>query len=226
MNLKIKACVGALIVGLCSGAQAELVWEKTEIELKPAFGDEEAVAQFKYENKGDKPVKVKSVRSSCGCTVASMKKNEVAPGEKGEITATFKIGNRTGLQQKTVTVETDDPARPVTNLMLKAAIPQGVEIMPKFVYWETGEEPKPKTLTVKPGSGIAIKNLAVKSSSPEFTTKVEAGSAPGEFQIVVQPQQTARPVSGTLNIKLDLPNMPGKTFFALAKVIGASAATR
>ncbi len=59
-----------------------------------------------------------------------MKKNDVAPGEKGEVTATFKIGGRTGVQQKTVTVETDDPAEPTTNLLLKAVIEQAVEIQP------------------------------------------------------------------------------------------------
>ena len=33
------------------------------------------------------------------------------PADKGEITATFKIGDRTGTQVKTVTVQTDDPVR-------------------------------------------------------------------------------------------------------------------
>ncbi len=43
-------------------AQAQLAWEKTEIELNPAIGADAADATFKYENKGAKPVNIKAVR--------------------------------------------------------------------------------------------------------------------------------------------------------------------
>ena len=94
------------------------------------------MAKFKYENKTQKPIKITSVKSSCGCTVASLEKEEVAPGEKGEVTATFKIGGRTGMQQKSITVTTDDASQPVVNLLLKAMIAVPLEIQPSFVYWE------------------------------------------------------------------------------------------
>src|SRR5688500_11610861 len=95
-------------------------WEETTIELTPALGAPNAVGVFKYENKGDTPVHFKGApRTSCGCTVAALQKTEVAPGEKGEITATFNIGDRTGVQMKTITVETDDPQNPTTVLTLK-----------------------------------------------------------------------------------------------------------
>lgn len=129
-----KAFCGALFLGLLSSAQAQLTWEQTQIELHPKIGEAEVVAQFKYENKTDKTINIKNVRSSCGCTVASLKKNDVAPGEKGEVTATFKIGGRTGAQQKSVTVETDDATQPITNLLLKAVIPEAVQIQPAFVF--------------------------------------------------------------------------------------------
>ena len=85
-------------------------WEQTTIELHPTPGDDKAVGHFKYQNTGNKSVRFTSVRTSCGCTVAQTQKEEVAPGGNGEITATFSIGDRTGTQLKTVTVETDDPA--------------------------------------------------------------------------------------------------------------------
>jgi uncharacterized protein DUF1573 len=58
-------------------------------------------AILKYQNKGDKPIAIKNVSTSCGCTAATAK-NSAEPGEKGEVTATFKIGDRTGAQQKMV----------------------------------------------------------------------------------------------------------------------------
>src|SRR6266702_2589928 len=128
-----------LSIFLSFAARAELKWEQTQVELHPAVGDEEAIGHFKYQNTGDKPVRFKSVRSSCGCTTAQTQKEEVPPGEKGEITATFKIGGRTGTQVKNVTVDTDDPAQTSTVLTLKAVIPQQLEIAPTFVTWGQGE---------------------------------------------------------------------------------------
>lgn len=214
----LKIFLGAFVA--LSTAQAQLTWEKTEIELHPKASDAEAVAQFKYENKTDKPILIKNVHSSCGCTVASLKKNDVAPGEKGEVTATFKIGGRTGVQTKTVTVETDNPAQPVTSLILKAVIPESVQIQPTFVFWENGADPKPKKITVTAGKDVKMTKLDVVSSSPDFATKVDPGTNPGEFVITVTPQDVKKAVSATLTIKPDMPQV----FYATARVTEAGAA--
>jgi hypothetical protein len=214
MNSMTKAFLGAVFFGAFSTAQAQLTWEKTEIELHPKATDAETVAQFKYQNK---TANIKNVRSSCGCTVASLKKNDVAPGEKGEVTATFKIGGRTGTQQKTVTVETDDPAQPSTNLILKAVIAETVKIDPPFVFWENGEAAKPKKITVKAmDKDLKMTKLDVTSSTPDFTTKVEKGANADEFIINIVPRDTAEMRAATLTIKPDFP----QTFYATARVTG------
>src|SRR2546423_7820763 len=125
----------------CLTARAELKWEQTAVELHPMRGDKQAVGHFKYQNFGKDPIHFKSVHASCGCTAAQSQKDQVAPGEKGEVTATFNIGDRTGQQVKTVTVQTDDPdpARATTVLTLKAMIGQALEIKPALVYWQGGE---------------------------------------------------------------------------------------
>src|SRR3954468_15291486 len=140
-----------LSIIMCLSARAQLKWEQTSVELHPAANDKQAVGHFKYQNTGTTPVHFKSVHASCGCTTAQTQKEEVPPGEKGEITATFNIGDRTGMQVKQVTVMTDDPdqAHATTILTLKADIAAPVDIKPAFVYWRGGEEPKPKTVVVK-----------------------------------------------------------------------------
>lgn len=194
-----------------------MVFEKTELELKPELNATNAVAIFKYENKGDTPVHIKAVRPSCGCTTAALAKNDVAPGEKGEITATFNIGERTGVQVKTVTVETDDPKMPQTVLTFKATIAQLLELQPAFVFWQTNEPAKPKTIIAKGANGITIKKVDVVSSSGDFIASVEPGAAAGEFKIQVQPKDTAKPLTGTLTIKPDV--TPAKVYFASARVL-------
>src|SRR5216110_1985748 len=201
----------------CLAARAELKWEQTAVELHPARGDKQAIGYFKYQNTGKTPVHFKSVHASCGCTAAQSQKDQVGPGEKGEITATFNIGDRTGTQIKTVTVETDEAANQKTVLTLKTVIPQQLEINPTFVFWKQGDKPDPKTITVKAGKEFTVKHIKVTSSSPDFQTKVEE-KGNGEFQIDVQPQETKNIVASTLTIQ---PEDSQKVFYATARITNA-----
>jgi len=220
MNTNFSRLIGVFaLAALVQSARAELKWEQTSVDLRPAFNDKQAVAHFKYENVGNTPVHFKSVHASCGCTAAQTQNEQVAPGQKGEITAIFTIGGRTGTQVKTVTVQTDDPERSSIVLTLKAVITPLLEFQPTLVYWQNGEEPKPKIITAKANKDAAIKKLDVASSTPDFTAKVDAGSAPNEFRISVQPRDTSKAVYATLTIKPDSPANTGNTFAVAARVM-------
>jgi hypothetical protein len=220
MNTNFSRLIGVFaLAALVQSAHAELKWEQTSVDLRPGFNDKQAVAHFKYENVGNTPVHFESVHASCGCTTAQTQNEQVAPGQKGEITATFNIGGRTGTQVKTVTVQTDDPEPSTTVLTLKAVITPLLEVQPAFVYWQNGEEPKPKIITAKANKDAAIKKLDVASSTPDFTAKVDAGSAPNEFRISVQPRDTTKAVYATLTIKPDSPANTGNMFAAAARVM-------
>jgi len=227
MNTNFSRLIGVFaLAALVQSAHAELKWEQTSVDLRPGFNDKQAVAHFKYENVGNTPVHFKSVHASCGCTTAQTQNEQVGPGQKGEITATFNIGGRTGTQVKTVTVQTDDPERSTIVLTLKAVITPLLEFQPALVYWQNGEEPKPKIITAKANKDAAIKKLDVASSTPDFTAKVDAGSAPNEFRISVQPRDTTKAVYATLTIKPDSPANTGNMFAAAARVMPPAPANK
>jgi hypothetical protein len=217
MKTNIFAFILSIVI--CVSAHAELKWDQTMVELHPATADKQAIGHFKYQNTGSKPVRFKSVRTSCGCTAAQSQKEEVPPGEKGEITATFNIGERTGTQVKTVTVETDDPEHVTTVLTLKAVIPQQLEITPTFVFWGQGEAPKPKTIVVRAAKEFLVKHLKVTSSSPDFQTKVEEDGN-GQFKIDIEPKDTSRQIASTLTIQ---PEDSQEIFYATARITNAPA---
>ena len=200
--------------------RAELNWEQTTIELNPPATEKQAIGHFKYQNVGKEAVHFKSVKASCGCTTAQTQKDQVGPGEKGEITATFNIGDRVGLQIKTVSVETDDSAHPLTTLTLKTNIAQILELAPNFVFWQTGENPAPKTVIAKAGKDVPIKNLEVTSTNPGFEAKVEKGSNAGEFRINIHPKDTKVPAFSSVTVKTDFPKEAPKTLFVTARVNG------
>ncbi len=77
-----------------------------------SFGDikEEAgpaTISFTFKNEGDTPIKLTSVRASCGCTTPEWTQEPVAPGEEGVVTAAYNPRNRPGKFNKSVTVKTD-----------------------------------------------------------------------------------------------------------------------
>src|SRR5437867_1135899 len=203
MNMNFLKLIGIVaLTALAQGAGAELKWEQTSVDLQPKFDDKQAVAHFKYENVGSTPVHFKSVHASCGCTAAQTQKDQVAPGEKGEVTATFNIGDRTGTQAKRVKVKTEKAANKKTVLTSKAIIPQELEIAPTFVFWKQGEKAEPKSITVHAGKDFSVKHIKVTSSSPDFQTKVEE-TGEGQFKVDVQPSETNRPIASTLTIQAE-----------------------
>ncbi len=218
--MKTHILAFTLSITVCFGARAELKFDKTELELHPTPNDKQAVGHFTYLNTGKQPIHFKSVKASCGCTAAQSQKDEVKPGEKGEVTATFNIGDRTGTQVKTVTVETDDAANPKTVLTLRTIIPQQLEITPTFVFWKQGEKPDPKAITVKVGKEFTVNHIKVTSSSPDFQTKVEE-TGKGEFKIDIQPKETNSLLASTLTIQ---PEDSPKVFYATARITGAPTA--
>lgn len=210
-----------LLTGLCltNLAYGELKFEKTELDLHPTPADATAVAHFKYENTGTKPIHIASVQTSCGCTVATLKSNDVAPGDKGEITATLNIGNRTGMQTKAITVNTDDPAHPQTVLTLKADIPTLLEVQPLFVFWKQDEEMKPKVITVKAPKDSPVTKVTVTSSDPEITATIEKGDGPKEWKLNVVPKDKTKLHNATLTISPNYPPNAPKVFYATVRVI-------
>ncbi len=207
-----------LLLALQIAADGALVWESTDADLHPTLSDKEAVAHFKYKNTGEKAVKIASVHPSCGCTTAALAKDVVGPGESGEITATFHIGDRSGVQTKTITVLTDDQPEQPTVLKLKATIPQLLQISPTFLYWSAKDVLDPKTVTVNVGADFPVTKLKVTATDKAIATEVEPGPGEKTFRIIVTPTESGRPINAALRIEPDFPKEAPKSFYANLRV--------
>lgn len=216
--MKISLLIFGALLTLSLPARAALEWESREADLHPTISDKEAVAHFKYKNTGDKPVKITAVKPSCGCTTAALPKDVVAPGESGEITATFHIGDRMGTQTKTIRVMTDESPDAGTVLTLKADIPKLLEITPTFVYWSKIQPLTPRTIEAKVGGDFPVTKLEVTSTDADV--KVVAERVPNEkaFRITVTPKPGNRPINALVRIQPDFPKDPPKLFFANVRI--------
>lgn len=77
---------------------------------------------FNLKNAGKKELIIRDVKSSCGCTAVSPSKNIIAAGESVPIKVAFDSNGRTGRQDKTITVITNDPKNPTTVLRISSNI--------------------------------------------------------------------------------------------------------
>jgi Protein of unknown function (DUF1573) len=89
----------------------------TFIETKHDFGSVQKGIlleyEYKFKNDGGDTLIINNVRASCGCTGASIgDKKKFANNEEGEIKVTFNTSGRSGIQSKTVSVQSNDPENP------------------------------------------------------------------------------------------------------------------
>jgi uncharacterized cupredoxin-like copper-binding protein len=78
--------------------------------------------KFAFTNTGKSELLIRKVKASCGCTAPTPTKTTLAPGESSEIVVTFNPSGKSGEQQKSITVVTNDPDKSVINLVIKSNI--------------------------------------------------------------------------------------------------------
>jgi hypothetical protein len=64
---------------------------------------------FEFTNGGKSPLIVSNAVGSCGCTIADFPREPLPPGKNGKITVRFNSKDKTGPQNKTVTLTTNTP---------------------------------------------------------------------------------------------------------------------
>jgi len=77
---------------------------------------------FTFRNTGDRPLEIRNVRASCGCTVPEWTRELIPPGGTGRIEARFNSAGKTGHQHKTLTVETNIEGEPYLQLVLQGDV--------------------------------------------------------------------------------------------------------
>jgi hypothetical protein len=84
---------------------------------------------FLVKNTGDTDLQIIAAKPGCGCTVADFDK-VIKPGETGKVTAHVDTTAFAGPIAKTVTLETNDPTTPTSQLTIHAIVKPYVEAFP------------------------------------------------------------------------------------------------
>ncbi len=127
-----------LVLAGCTGQEAyefapQSAFDKTEIDLGDLQANQPMRAVFSLENRGDLPLLVNELRAGCGLT-AGVSPNPIAARSTGRITISAFAGLEPGPQAMSVTVYTNDPAHPVTSLVLRSRVQTDLAASPARFY--------------------------------------------------------------------------------------------
>ena len=216
--IRILTCCAIWLSALAfSNAESVLRWDHKQLAFHPVAGEKTVKAEFGFTNTGTQTAKIDSVRPSCGCTTIALEKKSFEPGERGSITAVFTIGQRKGMQAKGIRISVHGESDP-TDLMMVTYVEEGIKMEPQFVFWRTGEEPKPKTIKLVMPSSTQLRLGKVVSSDSRISAAVEPVKEGACYNLIVRPLNTENPVTAVLRIEAAAPSSEAKIFKAYAQV--------
>lgn len=77
---------------------------------------------FVLKNDSAKPLKIKEVNTSCGCTASEAKKSDLLPGESTLIEVSFDSKGYSGETKQFIYVHTDSLENPIIRFIIKADV--------------------------------------------------------------------------------------------------------
>lgn len=195
-----------LIIGFLVGAGgAQIAFDKTEHDFGEIVEGPPAVHTFTFRNTGDKPVKLTSVKASCGCTTPSWTQEEVPPGGQGMVQASYDTKGRPGAFVKTITVQHSASETPLVLTIkgvVKASSSAQADKYPEVdgsLAWTQRRE----TFGLVKSTESPSLTFEVKNIGQQPVELVELVEAKPMFQATFSPKVLAPGQEGKVMIKLD-----------------------
>jgi len=97
-----------LTILICSSTvnaqEAKMEFKSTSHDFGKVKAGEKARHVYRFKNVGDASLKIKDVKTTCGCTVADYPKKKIKPGKKGKIVVDFDTHDKNGPYAKGVNI--------------------------------------------------------------------------------------------------------------------------
>lgn len=102
----------------------KLSFNKTSYDFGRAEKNAVLETEFLLTNTGKSPLNLRKVSTNCGCTITSLDKMDVEPGDMATMKVKFDTEKRRGRQYKSITVFSNDPSAPTQMISIRAELPK------------------------------------------------------------------------------------------------------
>ena len=177
MNLRMAGSflAGLIVFGVAqAGAAPLLKFDNVVYDFGKTQGISTVTGTFTFQNDGDAELQIRKPAPTCGCTVAAVKPETLAPGAKGELVFSLNVGSSRGVVQKHIAVPSNDPVNPTLQLTIRVDVVQMYEITPQFFALGdlTPGTTTNVTVTVKRMDGKPLQLVSATASSEFVHTKI------------------------------------------------------
>ncbi len=175
---------------------------------------EQVTHDFRFTNRGNRDLRVQSVKTSCGCTAAVIAADTIQPGMAGTIQATFDTKRFAGHKAKNIRVHTNDPLSPVTTLTLQGEIATEFQVQPAQVYLGRLQRgvPTDHTVSVLFDANKSLEITDISNTHPALSIRAEAAQVKGKkgktLQLRVSKTAPRGPLKDTITVTTTSPKKP------------------
>lgn len=172
---KLSLCLCASVVSFLSAqAGPRIQFETNFFDFGHLVAVESVTGSFKVKNVGDVVLKLDPPHPSCGCTDAKAPET-LGPGESGEITYRINLDHPMQVNQKAITMVSNDPEHPSTTLKIQLEYDPVYEIGGKKVV-----------ITVPVGSEQASESLTINRADEKPLEIDKAVASPDWIDGVIE----------------------------------------
>ena len=165
---------------------------------------------YPIRNAGTLSLEIQNVHASCGCTAVKPSQNVIPPGGEAAIEARLDLRGRSGFQQKSITVQCNDPATPTLILQLKGTAVQVLRAQPSSLFFGRigpGAEHS-RTFDIISERG-PFQISGTRTDNPGLLVAPVALDPPGDgstqrFNLTIDPAFPEGNLNGTVFIKTDM----------------------
>ena len=118
----LAVLLGVLSLGVIGVAAAKIQVDSETYDFGSVIAGTFVSHAFIITNVGDSPLTIKSVRTSCGCTVVDLEKTVLAAGESEVLQADLSTNGYHGRVEKRIYVECDDHTNALVTLRLVGVV--------------------------------------------------------------------------------------------------------
>lgn len=212
MSFKVSMVTLSLAIALAASAQAPKIGGKNAVyDFGQVVKGARITHTFVIENEGKEPLTITEIKNPCDCFSATFDRT-IDPGKEGRIHVTIDTSKQEGPLLLTGVINTNDPERPMTHLIIKGLVKGPITLLPQdhFALTAVHGENKIYHLFLEINRPKPLKVRGIESTNPLFTPRVETVTPGKKYRITIKASGKADIGlhSGKVNIKTDDPEKP------------------
>lgn len=160
---------------------------------------------FTIKNIGDAPLKIK-VKGSCACTVPKLAKSVLQPGDSTDVSVTFNSVKRPGKVNTTVTVTSNDPARPKAQFRLNGQVNKAVKMDPARGLYLTATDVNKSVsgvIRITNNHDQPLKPVLTPATNDTFEYELKEIEATKTYELHIKAKTPIRRGSSRVSLDLD-----------------------